>query len=202
MFKTAVKSISTAAAAAVVAVAAFAPTPAKAQQGICMGQVMAFGGNFCPRSWANADGQLLPISSYSALFSIFGTMYGGDGRTTFGLPDLRNRSIVHVGNGPGIGSSGAQGAKSGTTSFTLLQSQMPSHNHGVQAATDAPDNQNPTGDLLGRSQIYKNESGSTRARMANDMILNSGGNQAVSKRSPMQVIRYCVALEGVYCSRS
>jgi len=202
MFKTALKSLTHTAAAAVVAVAAFAPTSAKAQQAICMGQVMAFGGNFCPRSWANADGQLLPISQNSALFSIFGTMYGGDGRTTFGLPDLRNRSIVHVGNGPGIGSTGSQGAKSGTTSFTLLQSQMPSHNHGVQAALDPPDNQNATGDLLGRSQIFKNESGSTRTTMAADMILNSGANQAVIKRSPMQVIRYCVALEGVYCSRN
>jgi microcystin-dependent protein len=78
------------------------PTPAKAQADPILGQIMFFGGNFCPRNWASAEGQLLPISQNTALFSLFGTMYGGDGRTTFGLPDLRGRAIIGTGEGKGL----------------------------------------------------------------------------------------------------
>ena len=89
---------------------------------------MMFGGNFCPRGWSPASGQLMPISRYSALFSVLGTTYGGDGRTTFALPDLRGRVAIGPGNGPGL-SSRRLGEKGGVESVTLNSTQIPSHNH-------------------------------------------------------------------------
>ncbi|MCB0630228.1 MAG: phage tail protein, partial [Lewinella sp.] len=100
-----------------------------------LGQIQPFGFNFPPRGWAFCDGQLLAISSNTALFSLLGTMYGGDGRTTFALPDLRGRSIVHIGTGPGL-SHITQGEKGGRENVTLTTANMPSHNHAVRATTD------------------------------------------------------------------
>jgi len=99
-----------------------------------LGQIQAFGFNFAPRGWAKCEGQLLPISSNDALFSLLGTTYGGDGRTTFGLPDLRSRSIVGVGQGPGL-SSIRQGQMRGTEHVTLTGSNLPSHSHELQNST-------------------------------------------------------------------
>jgi len=93
-----------------------------------IGQIMMFAGNFAPRGWAFCEGQLLAINQYQALFSILGTTYGGDGRTTFGLPDLRGRVPMHPGNGPGL-SSKRLGQKGGSETNTLNVSQLPSHNH-------------------------------------------------------------------------
>ncbi len=97
-----------------------------------IGQIQTFGFNFAPRGWARCDGQLLPISSNSALFSLLGTTYGGDGRTTFGLPDLRGRAALHQGQGPGL-SNRNLGQRAGAENTTLTVNQMPSHNH-VQGA--------------------------------------------------------------------
>ncbi|WP_430974469.1 tail fiber protein, partial [Sunxiuqinia rutila] len=93
-------------------------------------QISMFGGNFAPRNWAFCDGQLLAISSHTALFSLLGTTYGGDGRTTFALPDLRGRTPVHAGNGPGL-SPRALGSKFGSEQTTLTTNNLPSHNHTV-----------------------------------------------------------------------
>ena len=93
-----------------------------------LAQIMMFGGNFAPRGWAFCDGQLLPISQYTALFSIIGTTYGGDGRTTFALPDLRGRAPIHAGTGPGL-STRKIGQKFGTQEDYLNVTQLPSHNH-------------------------------------------------------------------------
>jgi len=95
-----------------------------------LGQIQPFGFNFAPRGWAKCDGQLLPISTYSALFSLIGTTFGGDGRTTFGLPDLRGRSIVHIGNGPGL-SSISWGQRGGVENIYITQANMPSHSHSL-----------------------------------------------------------------------
>ena len=97
-----------------------------------VGEIRAFGFNFAPRSWAFCDGQLLPISQNQALFSLIGTFYGGDGRTTFQLPDLRGRAPIKYGNGPGL-SSYQLGHRGGLEQVTLTQNQMPTHNH---VATD------------------------------------------------------------------
>ena len=95
-----------------------------------LGQIQPFGFNFAPRGWAQCDGQILPISQNTALFSLLGTTFGGDGRTTFALPDLRSRSIVHIGTGAGLDNI-KWGERGGATTHTLTLAQMPSHNHNV-----------------------------------------------------------------------
>ena len=112
-----------------------------------IGEIRYFGYTFCPRGWANADGQLMAISSNSALFSLLGTTYGGDGRTTFGLPDLRGRSPLHVGNGPGL-TPRSLGEKSGEETVTLTTTQIPSHSHTLMASTDGATTSEPGGKLL------------------------------------------------------
>ncbi len=193
------------AAASIFGSALVNPVPVKAQEAICMGQLMVFGGNFCPRGWTNADGQLLAISQYSALFSIYGTMYGGDGRTTFGLPDLRGRSVVHVGTGAGLPPV-TQGSKQGTTAFGISVNEMPGHTHTTtqMGVEDSGNSNDPSGNHLaqsGAAQIYSN----TNADLAPMAATNSGGtggSLGITKRSPMQVIRYCVATQGIFCSRN
>ena len=96
-----------------------------------IGQIQAFGFNYPPRGWAKCEGQLLAINAYQSLFSLLGTTFGGDGRTTFGLPDLRGRSIVGMGNGPGLGDV-RWGEKGGAENHTLTAAQIPSHAHGVK----------------------------------------------------------------------
>ena len=100
-----------------------------------IGQIQAFGFNFALRGWAKCDGQLLPISSNSALFSLLGTIYGGDGRTNFALPDLRGRMAIHEGSGPGL-TKRALGSKGGVESVALSVNQMPAHSHRVIAEGD------------------------------------------------------------------
>ena len=123
-----------------------APTTASAQDPY-LGQLMIVGFNFCPRGWANADGQLLAINSNSALFSLFGTMYGGDGRTSFGLPDLRGRVPMHAGSGPGL-TLRREGQKFGQERVTLTIPEMPSHNHQIAVNNAIGDSGRPGNDFL------------------------------------------------------
>ena len=109
------------------------PCRVAAQPEPFLGQLMLVGFTFCPRGWANANGQLLEISTNTALFSLLGTTYGGNGRTTFGLPDLRGRVPVHVGTGPGL-SAYRQGQRSGQETVTLTAAEMPAHRHTVNAS--------------------------------------------------------------------
>lgn len=185
-----------------------APAPASAQSDPLLGQLMLFGGNFCPRGWSGAEGQLLAISSNSALFSLFGTMYGGDGRTTFGLPDLRGRAPISTGQGPGLPNY-VQGSRGGSTQFTLTVNQMPSHTHtGTLAASSADGNSNSPV----RNSFAKTTNGTngyiTGNPAINNMhpdvlrINNTGGGQSVNKVSPYLTMRWCVALVGVFPSRN
>ena len=174
--------------------------PAHAQEPY-LGQLMVFGGTFCPRGWTNADGQLLAVASNSALFSLYGCMYGGDCRTTFGVPNLKGRSVVHVGNGAGLPPTPTMGATGGSGSFTITTNTMPSHNHAAFADPNPADNQNATGDLMGGGNFYRN-SPNPSVTFNNTMIGHTGGSQPINKRSPMQVIRYCVATQGIYPSRN
>lgn len=177
-------------------------------------QIVMFGGNFAPRAWANCDGQLLPISQYSALFSILGTMYGGDGRTTFGLPDMRGRVPVHPGNGPGL-SDYRQGAKGGREQVTLTIAELPSHNHTGQGTLKAAFTPpvgggsltNPSGASLsgdGSTQIYSNATPNVNMK-ANDVSIttnNTGMQRAFDIRQPWCTVRFIIALQGVFPSRS
>lgn len=184
-------------------------TPASAQATPFIGQIMPVGYTFCPRGFADADGQLLSIAQNTALFSLYGTTYGGDGRTTFALPDLRGRVPIHVGQGPGL-TDRRLGSRSGSETNTLSVLNLPAHNHtaAVNINNTVPaDSGNPTLNHFARSanRIYQNTEGaSPGATMAPDTVTigNTGGGQAVNNMQPYQVIRYCVALQGIFPSRN
>ena len=197
------------AASAVAAIAAAAlfssPDTARAQDTPLIGQMMLFGGSFCPRFWAPADGQLLAISSNQALFSILGTMYGGDGRTTFGLPDLRGRVPLSVGQGPGLPNPGNLGARGGSATKTLTIPEMPSHNHMVNSTFQTADKNGPGTDFLAvpnQSGLNIYHNGPADRQMDPAMIANTGGSQSFSIQNPYQVMQWCIATQGLYPPRS
>ncbi|MFI8379187.1 phage tail protein [Leeuwenhoekiella sp. NPDC079379] len=184
-----------------------------------IGQIQPFGFNFAPRGWAKCDGQLIAISSNTALFSLLGTTFGGDGRTTFALPDLRGRSIVHIGNGPGL-STINWGERGGTEQLTFTQANLPSHSHAiidgvanVTVATTNNDNATSETDgginVLGTSgsmpEIYR-EGGATSDKLGGVHISGttalSGGNIPVQSRNPFLGINVCIAEFGIFPSRS
>ena len=169
-------------------------------------QVMMFGGNFAPRGWAFCDGQLLPISQNTALFSLIGTFYGGDGRTTFALPDLRGRFPMHEGQGAGL-SSRVQGARSGVETNYLTVGNMPSHTHGgtVVTSTQEGDRNDPAGAYMARPedplQPYGGSTGGTMAA-GSVQIDPAGSGQPVDNMSPFLVLRFVIALQGIFPSRN
>ena len=182
------------------------PAPAQAGDSPWVGEMITVGFNFCPRGWSEAAGQLLPISSNSALFSLLGTTYGGDGRTTFGLPDLRGRSIVGMNSGPGL-SNVRWGERSGRESITLSTLNMPSHTHGAQmnVVEAAGTKRSPAGSLLAGSseRIYDQTTAATVAAKANAITLsNSGNGQSFNNRNPYLGMLNCIAMVGTYPSRS
>lgn len=166
-----------------------------------IGEMMWTGANFCPLGWANADGQLLDIAQNTALFSLFGTTYGGDGRVTFGLPDLRGRVAVHAGNGPGL-SSYRQGAKGGEEASSLSVGQMPSHNHMINASEDKS-SKNPNGSILGISRLWIYDAPiNASTTLDSSAVSETGDSQPHENRQPYVTLRACVALVGVFPSRN
>ena len=195
-------------ACAATAATTLTAAPASAQVDPLLGQVTYFGFNFCPRGWGEANGALLAISSNTALFSLLGTTFGGDGRTTFALPDLRGRAAIGFGNGPGLNSV-SWGQKGGSESFTMTVNNMPSHNHMVNATNETANKNGPGTDFLSvptdpNLDIYhEGPSSPTSARqMDPGMIAHTGGGQAVNKVSPYLGVKACVAMQGVYPSRN
>jgi microcystin-dependent protein len=159
-----------------------------------IGQIIMFAGNFAPRGWAFCDGQLLPIAQNSALFSILGTTYGGDGRSTFALPDLRGRVPLHPGRGPGL-SEVRLGDKGGAESVTLTEAQLPSHSHPMSA----PVVKKGKGATAGILHVEgKNTSPVSPPLTAGP----TGGGRAVPTRPPFAGVNYIIALQGVFPSRS
>jgi len=160
-----------------------------------------FAGNFAPRGWAFCDGQLLAVSQNDALFSLLGTTYGGDGRTTFGLPDMRGRVPLHAGQGPGL-SNRRLGAKGGTEKVTLTVNQLPSHSHPLAATTAAGTDNNATGKMLSESPTVEwyFETAAT-ANMATSSITNVGGSRSHTNLSPFLCVNYIIAMFGIYPSR-
>lgn len=166
-------------------------------------QIVMFGGNFAPRGWAFCDGQLLAISTNQALFSILGTTYGGDGRTTFALPDLRGRYAMHPGTGPGL-SPRQLGQRGGSETNTLTTQNMPAHNHAatVHASGNPADSANPDGARLGMAEAYSAQAASVDLAADAATTANTGGGTAVNNVPPYHCVNFIIALQGIFPSRS
>lgn len=178
-------------------------TPVHAGDEPFIGEIRFFAGNFAPRGWAFCDGQLLSVSQNSALFSILGTTYGGDGRTTFGLPDLRGRAPVHFGQGPGL-TNRPIGQGFGAETVTLQASNLPVHSHILQGSTNPATQSDPTNNLLGSPQgdnIYT-AAGGSQVAMNGASIGNTGGNQPHANMQPSIAIRCIISLIGTFPSRN
>ena len=160
-----------------------------------------FAGNFAPRGWAFCDGQLLAVSQNDALFSLLGTIYGGDGRTTFGLPDMRGRLPLHAGSGPGL-SPRRLGAKFGTENETLTVNQLPSHTHGFAVSSDPGNESTASGRFLAASpnvRMYRPVPANQSLRSAT--VSNVGGSRSHTNLMPFLCINFIIALFGIYPSR-
>lgn len=162
-------------------------------------QITLFAGNFAPRGWALCNGQILPIAQNTALFSLLGTTYGGNGQTTFALPDLRGRVPVHPGQGPGLSPVGL-GEVGGTETVTLTVNEMPLHNHGIAASNLAATASRPGGDVPAAGGSYAGSSDGTTMNPA--MVLGAGGSQPHQNRQPYLGLNFIIALEGIFPSRN
>lgn len=162
-----------------------------------IGTVMVFGGNFAPAGWALCDGSLLPISENDALFTLIGTTYGGDGQSTFGLPDLRGRFPVHQGSGFVLGQMG------GVETVTLTTNQVPAHSHAPRASSSGSTQSGPGGAVWGQGTTAKNyASGAPNAAMASDMVQTTGGSQPHENMMPFVGLTFCIALFGIFPPQS
>ena len=168
-----------------------------------LGEILMFAGNFAPRGWAFCDGQILPISQNQALFSLLGTTYGGDGRTTFALPELRGRVAMHPGTGPGL-SSRQLGEKSGVESVTLFPPQMPNHTHAVQVGVSNTIGEEDTvsGNVIANHASSFNENPDAGHNLGGVSAQNTGGGQAHTNIQPFQCVNYIIALQGTFPSRN
>jgi len=167
-----------------------------------LGEIRMFAGTFAPRGWAFCDGQLLAVSQNDALFSLFGTIYGGDGRTTFGLPELRGRVPIHAGSGPGLTPRNL-GAKAGSEVETVSANELSSHSHTYQATTDIADESAPTGNVLAQppaaSTYFPTD---PTVGLAGATVSTVGGGQSHTNLMPFLCVNFIVALVGIYPSRS
>lgn len=173
-----------------------------------LGEIRMFGGNFAPKGWATCDGQLLSISQNTALFAILGTTYGGNGQTTFALPDLRGRRPVHQGQGPGL-SSYTLGEMAGVESATLTISNMPAHNHLVNCANATATQPNPGGNVCAQEFDSTGTAGNgyltpdkINAQMAPNTITTSGSNVPFPILDPFLCVNFIICLEGIFPSRN
>ncbi|WP_245216176.1 phage tail protein [Sagittula salina] len=191
-------------AAATLAVMMALAAPASAQD-TYIGEIKAFPFNWCPRNFALAGGQLLPIASNTALFSLYGSTYGGDGISTFALPNLNGRTPIGTGRGPGL-SNRPLGQQGGEARVTLTTPQMPMHVHQMLAAQSPGTQTSPagatpaTGVGPGRGAVYYGTTG-TAVHMNAATLSSNGGSSAHENRPPYLVLNWCVAVEGIYPSR-
>jgi microcystin-dependent protein len=170
-----------------------------------IGQVILVGFNFAPRGYAECNGALQSIAQNTALFALVGTIYGGDGQTTFALPDLRGRAPIHQGQGPGLTNRDI-GESSGTELRTLLASQLPAHSHALSANSSAGDQNAPgTGAALAASSARGTNNYSAAApntTLSSQSITATGGGQPLSIMQPYNTVNYVIAVEGIFPSRN
>lgn len=170
-----------------------------------LGEIRIVGFDFPPRGWATCDGQLLPINQNQALFALLGTTYGGDGRVTFALPDLRGRAPVHVGASPGSGASIALGERGGVEAVALSPGQIPAHTHTLETTADPASTDDPTDAVLAKQArfgpaIYANPINLTSLHPS--ALGSAGGGAAHSNMQPSKVLNFVIALQGIFPSRS
>lgn len=161
-----------------------------------IGEIRAFSFGFAPRGWAQCNGQLLPINQNQALFALLGTMYGGDGRVTFALPDFRSKTPMHV--GPGF----TQGQSGGEEHHILTVAELPSHTHPVQGSADNATAPNPSQAVWAAEQSSPFSSRTPNTPLNASAIGAAGGNQPHENMSPYLTINYCIALVGIFPSRN
>jgi microcystin-dependent protein len=161
------------------------------------------GFNFAPRGWAFCDGQILPINQNQSLYSLLGTTYGGDGRTTFALPDLRGRTPIHVGRSDG-GEHHSEGQKSGEETHTLSVNEMPQHRHIAQATSNLDQSAIPSATRVladtAPNELYTSPESLVSLRAGT--ITNVGGSQAHDNMQPYLAVNFCIALQGLFPSRN
>jgi microcystin-dependent protein len=168
-----------------------------------LNEIRMFGFNFAPRGWAQCNGQILPIAQNTALFSLLGTTYGGNGQTTFALPDLRSRVPMHFNQGPGL-SNRDLGEVGGEEAHALTLNEMPNHRHTPNGSTAAPDAGAPASEVfatLTASKPYRAGAGSLTA-LAPGTLGMAGGNQPHSNIQPYLTVNFAIALQGIFPSRS
>ena len=169
-----------------------------------IGEIRMVGFNYAPSGWANADGQLMPINQNPSLFALYGTIYGGDGRTTFALPDLRGRVPIHTGQAPGQPNY-PQGYYGGMASVALATAQMPTHDHTitVKGSSGRVDSTTPLNNCLAvqGSDFYTNAAPDQNMHTGVGVCANAGSSSAHENRQPFLAIRFCVSLAGMWPSR-
>lgn len=198
-------------AAAISAVVGFGAHTASAQVDPYIGQMMLTAASFCPRGTFEASGQILGIAQNTALFSLVGVTYGGNGQTTFALPDLRGRVPIALGQGPGLPSY-AQGQVGGTVSTTLTAQNLPAHTHGATATLNASgqnaSGSNPTGASLAAStggSIYRTRGAIDQAldpASVQVTVASAGNGQPFDNRTPFLTLRWCIATVGIFPPRN
>ena len=168
-----------------------------------LGQICTFPYNFAPRNWAFCQGQIMSIAQNTALFSLLGVTYGGNGQTTFGLPDLRGRAPISSGQGPGL-SNYAQGQVGGNESVTLTTNDMPAHTHpaSVQANNEEAQSGSPDGGFPAKGGFYLPTTDGSKMNPQMVQLGPAGSNMPVETLSPYLTLNFCISLQGIYPSRN
>jgi microcystin-dependent protein len=170
-----------------------------------LAEIRMVGFNFAPRGWAACDGQILPINQNQALYSLLGTTYGGDGRTTFALPDLRGRAPVHFGSSSGSGAAIALGGKGGVENVALQASQIPSHGHAITSTSNPASTDDPAAAVLAKQARFGpalHAEPVDLVPLAPTALASSGGGSAHDNMQPFHVVNFVIALQGVFPSRN